>query len=122
VNRLREIAVAKPSIIHGDICQPNLLVDEDGQLALLDWGFLTTAGDNTFDAATAAGFFDMYGPDAERIDAELLDRFEELGHSRDRMKLYRVAYALITATIYSPEVRDGHYHWCLRNLTRLRLR
>ena len=58
----------------------------------------------------------MYGPDAESLDKELLDRFEDLGHSRERMKLYRVAYALITATMYSPTSRDGHYHWCLRDL------
>jgi Ser/Thr protein kinase RdoA (MazF antagonist) len=120
VGRLREVVLAKPSIVHGDICQPNVLVNQAGETAVLDWGFLTTAGDNAFDAATAAGFFDMYGPDAERIDAELLDRFEDLGHSRDRMDLYRVAYALITATIYSPTTRDGHYRWCLRNLTNLR--
>jgi fructosamine-3-kinase len=120
VNRLREVVVAEPSIVHGDICQPNVLVEEAGGIAVLDWGFLTTAGDNTFDAATAAGFFDMYGPDAERIDSELLDRFEKLGHSRERMELYRLAYALITATIYSPATRDGHYHWCLRNLMRFR--
>jgi aminoglycoside phosphotransferase (APT) family kinase protein len=120
VGRLRGVVVAQPSIVHGDICQPNVLVDPAGGIALLDWGFLTTAGDNTFDAATAAGFFDMYGPDAERIDAELLDRFEDLGHSRERMELYRVAYALITATIYSPTSRDGHYHWCLRNLITFR--
>ncbi|QNE17726.1 phosphotransferase [Kribbella qitaiheensis] len=130
VTRLREVVLAKASIVHGDICQPNILVDpalggaaggrRAGATAVLDWGFLTTAGDNTFDAATAAGFFDMYGPDAEALDAELLERFEKLGHSRDRMHLYRVAYALITATIYSPTTRDGHYRWCLRNLTTLR--
>lgn len=114
VERLKEIVVAQPSIVHGDICQPNVLVGEG--TALLDWGFFSTAGDNTFDAATAAGFFDMYGPDAESLDAELLDRFEDLGHSRERMKLYRAAYAIITATIYHPTTRDGHYHWCLRHL------
>ncbi|WP_112239647.1 phosphotransferase family protein [Kribbella monticola] len=118
VGRLREVVVEEPSIVHGDICQPNVLVGQAGEVALLDWGFLTTAGDNTFDAATAAGFFDMYGADAESLDAELLGRFEKLGHSPDRMHLYRVAYAIITATIYSPDARDGHYQWCLRDLTK----
>jgi hypothetical protein len=61
----------------------------------------------------------MYGPDAESLDAELLERFEKLGYPRDRMHLYRVAYAIITATIYSTDGRDGHYHWCLRDLTKL---
>jgi hypothetical protein len=120
VGRLREIEVDSPRIVHGDICTPNLLVNDRGETtALLDWGFLTTAGDTTFDAGTAAGFYDMYGPDARTIDELLLDRFEtELGHSRERMLLYRAAYAIITATIYSPDASDGHYQWCVGNLNR----
>ena len=108
-------------VVHGDICTPNLLI-EDGQLSLLDWGFYTTAGDNTFDASTAAAFYDMYGPDARKIDDQLLDRFEELGHDRNRMYLYRAAYAITTATIYSEDASDGHYTWCVGNLNREDLR
>jgi hypothetical protein len=124
VGRLREIELDSPRIVHGDICTPNLLVNDAGETtALLDWGFLTTAGDTTFDAGTAAGFYDMYGPDAQKIDELLLDRFEtELGHSRERMRLYRAAYAIITATIYSPDAADGHYKWCVANLNRPDLR
>jgi len=80
---------------------------------------VSTAGDNTFDAALAAGFFDMYGPDARRYDALLLDRFEALGHDRRRMHLYRQAYAILTATIYDAEATDGHYAWCVADLNRL---
>ncbi len=87
--------------------------------ALLDWGFYSTAGDNTFDAALAAGFFDMYGPDAQRLDNLLLDRFEQLGHDRERMYLYRAAYAITTASIYDTDANDGHYVWCVGNLNRL---
>jgi hypothetical protein len=120
VGKLRETELDSPRIVHGDICTPNLLVNDQGQTtALLDWGFLTTAGDTTFDAGTAAGFYDMYGPDARTIDELLLTRFEsELGHSRERMLLYRAAYAIITATIYSPDASDGHYTWCVGNLNR----
>jgi aminoglycoside phosphotransferase len=120
--KLAVLEVGKPQVVHGDICTPNLLIDEDGKLALLDWGFYTTAGDNTFDASTAAGFFDMYGPEARRIDEVLLDRFEELGHDRGRMYLYRAAYAITTATIYSDDAADGHYTWCVSNLNRKDLR
>jgi aminoglycoside phosphotransferase (APT) family kinase protein len=120
--KLAVIELETLQIVHGDICRPNLLVDEDGQLALLDWGFYTTAGDNTFDASTAAAFYDMYGPDARAIDDLLLDRFESLGHSRERMYLYRAAYAITTATTYSPDAADGHYTWCVGNLNRKDLR
>ncbi|GAA1622295.1 hypothetical protein GCM10009744_06920 [Kribbella alba] len=119
VSRLGDVQVDTPRIVHGDICTPNLLVNEEGQTAaLLDWGFLTTAGDNTFDAGTAAGFYDMYGPQARAIDDLLLDRFESEGHSRERMLLYRAAYAIVTATIYSPDASDGHYRWCVASLNR----
>jgi hypothetical protein len=119
VSRLGDVQVETLRIVHGDICTPNLLVNEDGQTAaLLDWGFLTTAGDNTFDAGTAAGFYDMYGPQARAIDDLLLDRFESEGHSRQRMLLYRAAYAIVTATIYSADASDGHYRWCVANLNR----
>lgn len=116
------IGLAEPgdglSVVHGDICPPNLLMEGDRVAAVLDWGFLSTAGDSTFEASLAAGFFDMYGPDARRLDKLLLDRFEELGHDRQRMRLYRHAYAIVTATIYDESAGDGHYRWCVDQLTR----
>ncbi|MEV0286085.1 MULTISPECIES: aminoglycoside phosphotransferase family protein [unclassified Kribbella] len=117
--RLATIEPDRLSVVHGDICPPNLLMDGPRTAAVLDWGFYTTAGDNTFDAALAAGFFDMYGPDAQRLDNLLLDRFETLGHDRERMYLYRAAYAITTATIYDADAGDGHYAWCVGNLNRL---
>jgi aminoglycoside phosphotransferase (APT) family kinase protein len=106
------------SVVHGDICPPNLLMHGPRVAAVLDWGFLSTAGDTTFEASLAAGFFDMYGPDARRLDGLLLDRFEQLGHDRERMRLYRQAYAIITATVYDENAGDGHYTWCINQLTR----
>jgi aminoglycoside phosphotransferase (APT) family kinase protein len=117
--RLATIEPGRLSVVHGDICQPNLLMDGSRTAAVLDWGFYSTAGDNTFDAALAAGFFDMYGSDAQRLDNLLLDRFELRGHDRERMYLYRAAYAITTATIYDADAGDGHYVWCVGNLNRL---
>ena len=113
---LAQIRLDRLSVVHGDICPPNLLMDGAHTAAVLDWGFYTTAGDNTFDAALAAGFFDMYGLDARRLDNLLLDRFEQLGHDRERMNLYRKAYAITTATIYDADATDGHYAWCVAQL------
>ena len=117
--RLASIVPDKLSVVHGDICPPNLLMDGSHTASVLDWGFYSTAGDNTFDAALAAGFFDMYGPEARRLDTLLLDRFEKLGHDRERMHLYRLAYAITTATIYDATAGDGHYAWCVADLNRL---
>jgi hypothetical protein len=128
---LSAVRLDQARVVHGDICTPNLLVDTrdggdardrgiggDRQVALLDWGFFSTAGDNTFDASTAAAFYDMYSPAARSIDDLLTNRFEELGHDRDRMYLYRAAYSIATATVYSPTAADGHYTWCVGNLSR----
>ena len=124
VRSLGQLPPGRLQLVHGDICPPNLLVDADGRVsALLDWGFFTTAGDNAFDAATAAGFYDMYGPGARAADDLLLSRFEsELGYSRELMLIYRAAYAVSTATMYSPDGSDGHFAWCAANLTRADLR
>jgi aminoglycoside phosphotransferase (APT) family kinase protein len=106
------------SVVHGDVCPPNLLMEGERVAAVLDWGFLSTAGDSTFEASLAAGFFDMYSPDARRLDDLLTERFAGLGHDRERMRLYRKAYAIITATVYDENAADGHYTWCVNQLTR----
>lgn len=106
------------SVVHGDVCPPNVLMQGSEVAAVLDWGFMSTAGDNTFEASLAAGFFDMYSPDARRLDDLLTARFADLGHDRERMRLYRRAYAIITATIYDENAGDGHYTWCINQLTR----
>jgi aminoglycoside phosphotransferase len=117
LDALTQLRPDELSVVHGDICPPNLLMDGSRVAAVLDWGFLSTAGDNTLEASLAAGFFDMYGPDARRLDNLLLDRFEALGHDRGRMRLYRQAYAIVTATVYEENAGDGHYVWCVNQLT-----
>lgn len=111
---------APEQIVHGDICPENILVDEVGRpTAVLDWGFCTTAGDTAFDAATAAGFFDMYGPRAGEHDRALTELMvQELGADRERMLLYRAVYALASANAYSPTGDDGHFAWCVGTFAR----
>ncbi|WP_427890896.1 phosphotransferase [Kribbella sp. GL6] len=110
--------VGELCVVHGDVCPPNVLMEGERVAAVLDWGYLSTAGDSTFEASLAAGFFDMYSPDARRLDDLLTERFAELGHDRERMRLYRRAYAIVTATVYDETASDGHYKWCVDQLTR----
>ncbi|MFD5316159.1 phosphotransferase [Streptomyces sp. NPDC127098] len=111
-------------IVHGDICPPNVLVDAAGRpAALLDWGLLTTAGENAFDAATAAAFFDMYGPDAPVHHEALAGRLAEtLGYDREWLLVQLAAYAVAGACAYDPAGRDGHFAWCVDVLARADVR
>lgn len=109
-----------PALVHGDLIPGNILVDDDlGVLAVLDFGFLSTAGDPAFDAAVTASIYDMYSPSARetesRIDEALASRF---GHDPHRLALYRTAYAIVTSNAYDPLGLDGHYRWCVEMLIR----
>lgn len=120
VERLRRIPESPARIVHGDLCPPNILATPDGApTAVLDWGFATTAGDPLFDTATAAGFYDMYGPQARAWDDALLTRWAgESGADRVRALLYRAAYGLAGANAYSEDGDDGHFAWCVRTFER----
>ncbi|WP_433318870.1 phosphotransferase family protein [Micromonospora sp. CA-269861] len=119
-SRLVEVDSGRRAVLHGDLIPGNILIDASGRpSAVLDWGFLTTEGDPTFDAAVTAAIFDMYGPEAEQVERHLLDRFEaRLGCDRTALLVYRAAYSLITANAYDPTGQDGHFAWCAAALNR----
>ncbi|WP_020575498.1 phosphotransferase family protein [Actinopolymorpha alba] len=124
VAALQALPTPDSAVLHGDLCTPNLLVDDNLRVvSVLDWGFLTTAGDPAFDASLGAGFFDMYGPRARAIDEQLTDWLcAEFGYSRARLHLYRAAYAIAGAHAYDPAGADGHFAWCVDQLNRPDLR
>ncbi len=86
--------------------------------AVLDFGFLSTVGDPAFDAAVTAGVTDMYGPRAaasrDTVDEAFVDWF---AYPLERLAVYRLAYALVTAGWYDPAGLDGHTRWCREILT-----
>ncbi|MBB6570237.1 aminoglycoside phosphotransferase family protein [Kribbella sandramycini] len=111
------------TVIHGDLVPPNLHVEDDGRVvAVLDFGFFTTAGDPAFDAAVAAAVWDMYGPHAERHAATLTELFAaELGYPAETLALYQAVYALATYDLFSSGGSDGHFQWCAALLRRSRV-
>jgi aminoglycoside phosphotransferase (APT) family kinase protein len=117
LDRLPETAIRA---VHGDLVPENILVDDACRpLAVLDWGFLSTAGDPAFEAGLAAALFDMYGVGARQSeDALLTSLHESAGYDLQRMKLYRAVYAIVTSNAYDPEGRDGHFAWCAASLER----
>ncbi len=110
-------------LIHGDFFPGNLLINDDHQItALLDFGLLTMYGDYLFDIATGWVFFDMY----DELKAQVRDRYlamllDRLGE-KVRGKLYRyvLIYSILSANTYSSNCADGHYRWCVANLSNQR--
>jgi len=117
---LAALDVPALSLIHGDLVPANILVGAASRpLAVLDFGFLSTAGDPAFDAAITAVIFDMYGPYARANERQLDDAIHAaFGYDPQRLVLYKAAYALATSNAYDEEGRDGHFAWCVRILQR----
>ena len=116
---LRALQPATPTLVHGDLIAANVLASRNHATAVLDFGFLSTAGDPAFDAAIAASCFDMYGPRATEVERELDRAFTSaFGHDPDRLATYRAAYALITACCFGNDISDGHFAWCITLLGR----
>lgn len=114
VRALRALPDTVDTVIHGDLVPPNIHVDGQGRpVAVLDFGFFTTAGDPAFEAAVTAAVWDMYGPHA-RAHADTLTRVfaAELGYEPETLALYQTAYALTTYDLFSADGSDGHFHWC----------
>jgi Ser/Thr protein kinase RdoA (MazF antagonist) len=107
-------------LIHGDFCPGNLLVNDDHQItALLDFGLLTMYGDPLFDTATGWVFLDMY----DELKAQVRDHYlaillERLGEGvRGKLYRYVLVYSILSANTYSSDCTDGHYQWCVANLS-----
>jgi serine/threonine protein kinase len=110
-------------LIHGDFFPGNLLIDDDRHItALLDFGLLTMYGDYLFDIATGWVFFDMYDElkanARERYLVMLLDQLGE--HIRGKLYRYILIYSILSANTYSANCTDGHYRWCVANLSNQR--
>jgi aminoglycoside phosphotransferase (APT) family kinase protein len=112
-----------PSVVHGDLFGENILVDERIRpVSVLDFGFMSTAGDPRLDAAIAAAIMNMYGPHAAAIATTLTDRFaSELGYSPEALLIYRAAYAVATSNVFTSDGGDGHFAWCIAQLAQERL-
>ncbi|MFD5461318.1 aminoglycoside phosphotransferase family protein [Kitasatospora sp. NPDC127059] len=117
---LRFLPDAPVTAIHGDLVPPNIHLDAAGRpVAVLDFGFYTTAGDPAFEAAVTAAVYDMYGPHAEEHTAELTELFaRELGYTSETLTAYQAAYALTTYDLFGLDDRDRHFRWCAEQLRR----
>lgn len=119
VAALHGLRPAAPTLVHGDLIAGNVLTSGTHATAVLDFGFMSTAGDPAFDAALTASFFDMWGPRAREVEHELDRAFmSAFAHDHRRYWIYRAAYALTTACCYATDLSDGHFAWCVNMLDR----
>lgn len=120
VSALRALPGTPDSLIHGDLVPPNIHVDAAGSpIAVLDFGFFTTAGDPAFEAAVATAVWDMYGPYAAHHTDQLTRlAAARLGHRAETLALYQAVYALTTYDLFSPDGSDDHFRWCADLLDR----
>jgi aminoglycoside phosphotransferase (APT) family kinase protein len=120
LHALRALPGGPVTAVHGDLVPPNIHVDPAGRpVAVLDFGFCTTAGAPAFDAAVAAAVFDMYGPHAEAHTTELTGFLaRELGHPPAALAVYQAAYALVTYDLFGLGMDEGHFRWCAGLLSR----
>ena len=118
--RLATLGTCPDTVIHGDLFGGNILVDDrDRPVAVLDFGFLTTAGDPRMDAAITASVMNMYGPCALSITEDLTGRFaRDLGYPTEVLLIYQAAYAVATSNAFTPDGDDGHFAWCIAQLLR----
>ncbi|ADB32373.1 aminoglycoside phosphotransferase [Kribbella flavida DSM 17836] len=117
---LRSLPDAPVAAIHGDLVPPNIHIDAAGRpVAVLDFGFHTTAGDPAFEAAVTAAIWDMYGPHAAEHTEELTRLCaHELGYAPATLTTYQAAYALTTYDLFGLGDDDGHFRWCAEQLRR----
>jgi len=119
-NRLATMTAFPDTVLHGDLFGENILVDEKLRpLAVLDFGFLTTAGDPRLDAAITASIMNMYGPHAPSITRDLTAGIsDDLGYPAEDLLIYQACYAVATSNAFTPDGSDGHFAWCIAQLRR----
>ena len=116
---IRTLADPPKVLVHGDYFPGNVLMDDDFNVTgLIDFGWLTVAGDPAMDLASAAIFLDVVrghqAADPERVHARLLARHGEA--LAERVEIYRGWYAVR----FSPYKADDPslFAWCVKSLRR----
>jgi hypothetical protein len=114
-SELDSLVEMPPTVVHGDLFPENVLVDEDARpVAVIDFGFMSTAGDPRFDAAVSGAIYNMYGDHARDLRWAMTTMLAaELGYDVHALVLFQAAYAFATSNAFTADGSDGHFAWCV---------
>lgn len=110
--------VERANLVHGDFYVPNVLVENGGVSAVLDFNDLTLAGDYRMDVASAIIFLGDKGTGARDSDRQILiDKLvAEHGEGiKDVIHFYKLYYALVFGS-YTKENDPDTYKWAVDTL------
>lgn len=117
--RIKALADPPKVLVHGDYFPGNVLMDDDFNVTgVIDFGWLTVAGDPAMDLASAAIFLDVVRghqqSDAARVHARLLRTHGDA--LAPLIEIYRAWYGVR----FSPyKVDDASlFAWCVKSLQR----
>ena len=109
----------KYTLIHGDFCPENILVNSNCEVTgIIDFGLMTMQGDFLFDVATGWLFFDMYDQYTFDFKTKYLNLIIKTFGEKVKSKicLYVLLYSIYSINFYAEDFSDGHADWCIRNL------
>lgn len=118
VNTIRIGDTAKLSVVHGDFCPGNVLVDREltHSYGVIDFGSFTLFGNYLLDVAGAFGFYRMYDPEQgavrQRMLAKILQRLND--NEKPLFFRYLLANAILTSDLYAQDSdprTDDHFRW-----------
>ncbi len=109
------------SLIHGDMFQENILIDEKFNISsVFDFGGCTVQGDYIFDIAIGWALFDKYkkisSVDASEILFEiLLSRMNQ--YEKQKFAAYLLTYCFLSANMFANNnPMEQRFRWCTSNL------
>ncbi len=113
VEAVESVGDVVPELVHGDYFPGNVMIDDDLRVSgVIDWSFLTQAGDRRMDAAAAVIFLEIERPWSTEEDARFVERYltscvPELARV---LQLYRLFYAI---DLIAYPIGPAHERYCM---------
>jgi fructosamine-3-kinase len=117
-DRVRELSVVQPELVHGDYFPGNVMVDDDLRVTgVLDFGWSTVMGDPQLDLVCAGTFLEVDRTWCTQADADFVAQYldDACPGLADVRSIYRTYSALHFSFVHNYGL--PLYDWCVRQLT-----